>query len=105
MSTLQPKSQVLRPKAGVRALCVALYLAGVVLLMVHLPFNIPDHHRVWIVPCFAVLGAFWLADVFLTRIVLASDSLRIVSISDLLCGTTHVHPTPMGTRQTSCHEV
>jgi hypothetical protein len=75
-------TQVLRPKAGARVLCVAIYLAGVVLLMVHLPFNIPDRHRVWIVPCFAVLGAFWLADVFLTRIVLASDSLRVVSISD-----------------------
>ena len=79
---MQATAQVLRPKAGVRALCVAIYLAGVVLLMVHLPFNIPDHHRVWIVPCFAVLGAFWLADVFLTRIVLGSDSLRVVSISD-----------------------
>jgi len=80
--TMQPTTQVLRPKAGVRALCVGIYLAGVVLLMIHLPFNIPDRHRVWIVPCFVILGAFWLADVFLTRIVLASDSLRVVSISD-----------------------
>jgi hypothetical protein len=80
--TMQPTTQVLRAKAGVRALCVAIYLAGVVLLMVHLPFDIPDRHKGWIVPCFAILGACWLADVFLTRIVLASDSLRIVSISD-----------------------
>src|SRR3954471_4563440 len=74
--------QILRPKAGVRALCVGIYLAGLTLLMLHLPFGIPDRHRVWIVPSFAIFGAFWLVDVFLTRIILGSDSLRVVSISD-----------------------
>ena len=74
--------QVLRPKAGVRALCVVIYVAGVVLLAVHLPFGIPDGHRVWFVPVYAIVGALWLADGFTRRIVLGSDSIRIVSISD-----------------------
>ena len=79
---MQQDAQVLRPKAGVRALCVAIYLAGVTLLTVHLPFSIPDRHRVWIVPVFALFGALWLADAFTTRIVLGPDSIHLVSISD-----------------------
>jgi hypothetical protein len=75
-------TQVLRPKPGVRALCVFIYVAGVVLLSVHLPFGIPDRHRVWIVSVYAIVGALWLADAFTRRIVLGSDSIRIVSISD-----------------------
>jgi hypothetical protein len=75
-------AQVLRPKAGVRALCVVIYVAGVVLLAVHLPFGIPDGHRVWVVPVYAIVGAVWLADAFTRRIVLGGDNLRIVSISD-----------------------
>src|SRR5689334_1213246 len=75
-------AQVLRPKAGVRALCVVIFTAGVVLLSVHLPFGIPDHHRIWIVPIFALFGVFWLADAFTTRIVLGPDSIHLVSISD-----------------------
>jgi hypothetical protein len=73
-------TQVLRPKVSVRVLFVALYLAGVVMLTIHLPFNIADRHRVWIVPCFAFLGAFAVDEVFVTRIVLGSDSIRIVSL-------------------------
>ena len=76
-------TQVLRPNAGVRALCGVIYLAGVVLLSVRLPFGISEHHRVWIVPVFALLGAFWLADATTTRIVLGPDCIRIFSISDL----------------------
>jgi len=78
---MQQNAQILRANAGVRVLCVAIYLTGAALLMNHLPFGIPDRHKVWMVPCFAVFGAFWLADVFLTRIILGSDSLRIVSVS------------------------
>jgi hypothetical protein len=74
--------QILRPKTGVRVLCVVIYVAGVALLSFHLPFGISDHHRVWIVPVYALFGALWLADLFTTRIVLARDSIRIVSISD-----------------------
>jgi hypothetical protein len=75
-------AQVLRPKPGVRALCVVIYVAGVVLLAIHLPFGVPDGHRVWVVPLYGIVGAFWLADAFTRRIVLGSDSIRIVSISD-----------------------
>jgi hypothetical protein len=74
-------TQVLRPKAGVRALCVVIFIAGVVMLHFHLPFGIPDHHRIWFVPAFAIFGGFWLADVFTTRILLAPDRLHLVSIS------------------------
>lgn len=52
------------------------------MLTVHLPFGIPDRHRVWVVPVFAVVGALWLADAFTRRIVLWSDGIRIVSLSD-----------------------
>jgi hypothetical protein len=77
-----PEELFLRPKAGVRALCVGIYVAGIVLLTIHLPFGIPDHHRVWVVPAYAVLGALWLVDAFTRRIVLGKDSIRVVSISD-----------------------
>src|SRR4029079_17517250 len=80
-------TQVLRPKAGVRVLGVAIYVAGVVLLTIHLPFGIPDHHRLWIVPIFALFGAFWLRDAFTTRIVLRPDSIHLVSVSDFLSRT------------------
>jgi hypothetical protein len=66
---------------------VAVYLAGVVLLSIHLPFGIADRHRIWIVPVYAICGAFWLLEVFTTRIVLASDSIRVVSVSDFLSRT------------------
>lgn len=90
MTTLPPEklaAQVLRPKAGVRLLCVIVYAAGVVLLSIHLPFGIPDHHRVWIVPVYALFGVLWLADLFTTRIVLRPDSIHLVSISDFLSRT------------------
>jgi hypothetical protein len=79
---MQADTQVLRPKVGVRILCVFVVVAGVVLLSIHLPFGINDRHRVWIVPLYAAAGAFWLADVFTTRIVLGADNIRLVSISD-----------------------
>jgi hypothetical protein len=77
---MQQNTQILRTKNGVRVLCVVIYLAGISLLWIHLPFGIPDRFRIWGVPCYFILGALWLADVFLTRIVLGSDSLRIVSV-------------------------
>ena len=79
---MQQNTKVFRPKVGVRVLCVVIYVAAVVMLSLHLPFGISDSHRVWIVPIFVVFGALWLADVFLSRIILQSDGVRIVSISD-----------------------
>jgi len=84
---MKPDTQVLRPKVSVRVLFAALYLAGVVMLAIHLPFDIADRHRVWIVPCFAFLGAFVVAEVFVTRIVIGGDSIRIVSLSDFMSRT------------------
>lgn len=72
--------QILRAKAGVRVLSVAIYLAGFFLIWIHLPFGIPDRFRIWIAPGYMILGALWVADVFLTRIVLGNDTLRIVSV-------------------------
>src|SRR5262245_955978 len=78
-------SKVLRIKTGVMVLCAFLYLAGIILLSIHLPFGISDRHKVWFVPTFGVLGAFGLIDLFTRRIVLGADSIRIVSYSDYLC--------------------
>jgi hypothetical protein len=60
-------------------LCVGIYLAGCFLIWFHLPFGIPDRFRIWIAPAYMILGALWLADVFLTRIELGENGLRIVS--------------------------
>src|SRR6185436_10094417 len=79
---MEADAHILRPKVGVRILCAAIYIAGIVLLTIHLPFDIPSRYRVWIVPVFAVVGAFWLADVLTTRIILGGDSIRIFSISN-----------------------
>src|SRR5262245_43300876 len=73
-------TQTLRVGTGARVLCFLIYLAGLVLLTVHLPFDIPEQHRMWVVPSFAILGAFFLADICLSRIILASDNLRVFSI-------------------------
>lgn len=85
LRTMQSDIQVLRIKTGVSVLCVAIYLAGLALLMVHLPFGISDHYRFWIVLAFAVFGALWLVDLFTRRIVLGADSIHIVSLSDYQC--------------------
>ena len=77
-------SKVLRVKTGVIVVCVVLYVAGIVLLSLHMPFGISDRHRAWLVPTFVVLGAFGLIDLFTRRIVLGADSIRIVSYSDHL---------------------
>jgi hypothetical protein len=77
---MQQDTQILRAKVGTRVLSVLIYFAGCVLIWRHLPFGIPDHFKIWIAPCYIVLGALWLVDVFLTRIVLGHDSLRIVSV-------------------------
>lgn len=82
---MQSDTKVLRIKTGVSVLCVVIYIAGVVLLSLHLPFGISDRHRVWLVPTYAVLGGFWLADIFTRRIVLSPDGIRIVSFSDYQC--------------------
>lgn len=73
--------KILQTKAGVKVLCILVYVTGIVLLSIHLPFSIPEYHRAYIVPCYAVFGLFWLADVFFTRIELRSDSIKVVSIS------------------------
>ena len=77
--TMQQQTQILRPKAGVRVLCIVIYLAGCVLMWFHLPFGMPDHWKTWVVPAYVILGALGLADMLLTRIALGSGHLRIVS--------------------------
>jgi hypothetical protein len=77
---MEQDAQILRPKAGVRVLCVGIYIAGCFLIWFHLPFGIPDGFRIWIAPSYMILGALWLADAFLTRIELSQDNLRIVSV-------------------------
>jgi hypothetical protein len=62
-------------------LFVVLFAAAVVLLSIHLPFGIPNYHRIWIVPVCALFGVFGLADAITTRIVLGSDSIHFVTIS------------------------
>ena len=64
---MQSDTKVLRIKTGVSVLCVVIYIAGVVLLSLHLPFGISNRHRVWLVPTYAVLGVLWLADIFTRR--------------------------------------
>lgn len=71
--------KVLRPANRTRVLCVAIYVAGLALYRMYLPFGISDRHRVWIFPLYGLFGALWLAEVFTTRIVLAADCLRVVS--------------------------
>ena len=71
-------------KSGVRIFSVAVYVTGIVLLSLHLPYGIPDNYRVWVVPIYAVLGALWLVDLFTRRIVLGADSIRIISIFDYI---------------------
>jgi hypothetical protein len=77
---MQQDTQILRAKAGARLLCVLIYLLGCFLIWLHLPFGIPDRFKIWMAPAYIILGAAWLADVFLTRIDLGHDRLRIVSI-------------------------
>ena len=84
---MQSDLKVLRIKTGVSVLCVVIYIAGVVLLSLHLPFGISDRHRVWLVPTYAVFGVLWLADIFTRRIVLGADNIRIISFSDYQCRT------------------
>src|SRR5258706_2281034 len=84
---MRSDTKVLRIKTGVSVLCVVIYMAGVVLLLLHLPFGISDRHRVWLVLAYAVLGVLWLADIFTRRIVLGPDSIRIISFSDYQCRT------------------
>src|SRR5262245_12609252 len=84
---MRQDSQIIRPKTSFRLFCVALYIAGLAVLTIYLPFGISDRHRVWIVPCFVIFGAFWLAEVFLRRIVLGRDSIYVFSILDFQCRT------------------
>lgn len=76
---MQPNIQILRPKAGVRVLCIIIYVAGCVLIWIHLPFGIPEHYKTWILPSYIILGAVGLADLLVSRIALGSDNLQIVS--------------------------
>jgi hypothetical protein len=74
--------QILQMAAGFKILCVAAYLTAIALLMVRLPFGLADHHRFWIIPVVILFGALWLAEAFFTRIVLSSDNIRVVSVSE-----------------------
>jgi hypothetical protein len=76
---MQQDIQILRPKAGVRVLCIVLYLAGCILIWIHLPFGIPEQYKIWILPAYVVLGAVGLADLLLSRIALGNDNVSIVS--------------------------
>jgi hypothetical protein len=76
---MQQSTQILRPKAGVRVLCIVIYLAGCVLIWFRLPFEIPDRFKTWFAPCYVLLGALGIADLLLTQIALGSDNVRIVS--------------------------
>lgn len=81
------ENQILRVKTGVIALCIGLYVAGVIMLSIHLPFGISDRHKAWIVPTYAILGALALIELFSRRIVLGPDSIRVVSYADYVCRT------------------
>ncbi|HEX8371427.1 MAG TPA: hypothetical protein VF585_01500 [Chthoniobacterales bacterium] len=76
--------KVLRPTKIVRAICVAIYVAGISLLCYQLPFHIPSRFKIVVVPTYVLLGAFWLADIFLTRIALHDDRLTVISVTDFL---------------------
>lgn len=76
-------AKILQTKLAAKVLCVFVYAVGIVLLSVHLPFNIPEYHKTYIVPCYVVFGLVWLTDVFFTRIELRDDSIKIVSIAPL----------------------
>jgi hypothetical protein len=79
--TMQQSVQVLRSKVGVRVLAVAICITANILIWFHLPFGIPERYKFWVAPCCIVLGALFVADVFLTRIVLNPNSLRIVNVT------------------------
>ena len=70
---MQQSSKILRPKAGVRVLCLFIYLAGLVLL----PLRMPGRFGVVVAAGYAVVGAFWLADIFLKRVVLQPNGILI----------------------------
>ena len=72
--------------AGLLALSVATYLVGLALLIC-LPIKILDGHRMWIIPVFALVGAFLLVGEFTRRVILTPDSIRLVSISAFLLRT------------------
>jgi hypothetical protein len=84
-------TKILQTKTTVKVVCVLIYLAGITLLSIHLPFNIPEYHKAYIVPCYVVAGLLWLADVFFTRIELRPDTIKIVSIAPF---TSRVIPRP-----------
>ena len=73
---------VLQPKTGVKVLCTIVYLLGVSTLSIRTPFHLPDRFHLLIVLCYTIFGALWLTDIFLRRIVLHSDAIRILSLSD-----------------------
>ena len=77
----------LRPAVGVRMIFILLYLAGIALLAIQLPFNIPDRFKPLVVSCFVIFGAFASVDVFFRRIVLHGDSMTIVAFLDFISRT------------------
>jgi hypothetical protein len=74
--------KIFRNTVTVRIFCILIYMVGGCLLVARLPFGLPERFKVVVVPVYVFLGAFWLADIFLTRIVLGEDRISIVSIMD-----------------------
>jgi hypothetical protein len=72
--------RILRPKLLTRVVCVVVYIAAISVVAFRLPLGLPDRYRPIIVAVLAVGGAFWLADVFLKRIVLCPDRLKLISV-------------------------
>jgi hypothetical protein len=70
---------ILRNTPAVRVICTVNYVLAIGLLWFYLPFGIPDRFRIIILPGFIIAGAFGLADIFLTRIVLDGDRLTVVT--------------------------
>lgn len=73
---LESSVKVLQPKAGVRATCVCVYIAGIVVWALF----VPEKFRILVIGINAAIGALWLVDIFTTRIELRSDGILICSL-------------------------
>ena len=87
MAQTEQEIKILRPTIGVRAIFFTLYLAGIVLLNIKLPFDISEHYKPLVLAGFVILGAFAVIDVFLRRIVLQNNCMMVVSLSDFVYRT------------------
>jgi hypothetical protein len=68
-------NKVLQPKAGVRVLCLFIYLLGILIIAV----GVSERFKMMAVVGYAVVGALWVTDVFITRIVLGAEKIFIFS--------------------------